>query len=366
MARKPDPIPRRGATPPTLRDIASRVGVSQGTVSATLNNAPRARYYSEETKRRIREVAEDLGYVANPLGRVLRQASPRTIGCISFNQPDIYYGHLLRGAEEEFRDRGYEPILVSMNYDRSQMDACFRRVAAWRVQGLLLFMGGRALDADVLRDLEKLNLPHIIVDAARKDNTSPCSRLNRESGRIMARHLVELGHRHIGVLGVNHDNSHTTERLEGILSVLDACRIALPPQRIVAARPRVFGPHAGYVYAGELVERDKQVTALMCINDILAIGAMNRLYRSGIRIPEDVSVAGFDDVCVDITVSDENRLGNFLWPSLTTVRVPHREMGRRAAAALVEGIGMPERIQGWQLDAIPELIVRDSTGPAAL
>ena len=355
----------RGVRSPTLRDIAERVGVSQGTVSAVLNDVPRARYYSPETKKKIHAVAEELGYVVNPLGRALKRTRSGTMGCISFNQPDIYYGHLLRGAEEELREHGYEPIMVSMNYNRSQFDICLKKLAAWRVEGFMLMTGGRPVDVDMLKSLERLDLPYIVVDAHGAGGTGPSTHLNRESGRLLALHLTELGHRRLGVLGVNPDNNHTTERLEGIISLLQERGIELPPERIIEVRRSLLGAHAGHTYAAELLERGSRVTALVCINDILAVGAMHLLHERAIRIPEDISVAGFDDVCVDITVTEENRLGAYLWPALTTVRVPHRELGREAAAVLLQRVDRPEIAEDWQFKSGAKVIIRDSTGPAA-
>lgn len=362
--RQPSPR-RRGVRSPTLRDIAERVGVSQGTVSAVLNDAPRARHYSAATKQKIHATAEELGYVANPLGRALKRTRSGTMGCISFNQPDIYYGHLLRSAEQELREHGYEPIMATMNYHRSQFDTCLKRLAAWRVEGFLLMMGGRPVDADMIESLQRLDLPYIVVDAHGVGGTGPSTHLNRESGRLLADHLTELGHRDIAMLGVNPNNSHTTERLEGVTSLLQERGIELPSQRVVEARESLLGAHAGYSYARTLLDRDNCVTALVCINDILAVGAMHLLHERAIRIPEDISVAGFDDVCVDITVTEENRLGAYLWPSLTTVRVPHRELGREAAAALLQRVNHPESAGDWHFTSRPSVIIRASTGPAA-
>lgn len=350
-----------GGRRPTLRDIALRVGVSQGTVSAILNNAPRARNYSEETNRRIRETAEELGYVPNPLGRVLRRTFSGTIGCLSFKQPDIYYGHLLRAAEEEFRRRGYEPVMASMNYDRKQFGKCLWQLAAWRVEGYLLMMGGRPLDEEMCAAIRQLGLPCIIVDAHRPDGNSPSTRLNVESGRLIAEHLSDLGHEHLAVIGINYSNCHITERLEGILQVMRERNLRLPKHMIVENSKRLLGPQVGYVYAGEILDRCPQSTAIICMNDIIATGAMYMLHERGVNIPGDMSVTGFDDVCVDVTVMEDNRLGAYLWPSLTTVRVPHGEMGQRAAEALLECMADPAALEHWELPLSPLLVPRNSS-----
>lgn len=350
--------------PPTLRDIAEKVGLSLTAVSAVLNDAPRAQGYTAATREAICSAARELGYAANPLSRALRRTHSGMIGCISFNQPDIFYGHVLRAAEERIRARGYEPVTTSLNYDLSQFETCLRRLTAWRIEGLLLMLGGRKLDGPTLRSLRELDTPILILDAPQPDGSSPSSDLNRASGRILAEHLIGLGHRSLAVLGVNKRNSHTTQRLKAIREVCRGHHIPDSECPVVYARNGLIGAHAGFRYAQEVLEKHPHVTALIGINDIFAIGAIYCLHQKGIAIPDEMSVAGFDDVCVDTTVGEENRLGAYVWPALTTVRVSHREYGIIAADVLIDHVSGKGKMSSWGLGLPPQLVSRDSTGPA--
>jgi LacI family transcriptional regulator len=347
---------------PTLHDIAEKAGVSRAAVSAVLNNAPQSQRYSEATRKRVRQVADELGYMANPLGRVLRKKRSGIIGCLTFNQPDIYYGHLLRSAEQVFREHGFEPVTVSMNYDRSRFHEALKKLAVWRVEGLLIMLGGRPVNHGMKKSLGHLATPYFIIDSSASGNRPPSSAMNMKSGRLLASHLLELGHTKMAAVGINPENSHTRERLSGILEIL--AEAGIPEKEFIVSRMRngLFGAHAGYVYIEELLAMEREFTAVICANDLLAFGVMRYLHEQNIRIPQDISVAGFDDVCVDVTVTEENHLGAYFTPSLTTIRIPHGEIGISAAEILLSHIEKGVKQEDMQMRNDLLLVVRESTG----
>jgi LacI family transcriptional regulator len=359
--------PRQGMTAPTLKDIAERVGVSVGTVSAVLNDMPRAQRYAEKTRQRVRAVAEELGYTGTPLGRVLRSKLAGTLGIICFSQPDMYSSHLLHSAEAEIAALGYVPILASMHYDETRFETCLRRLSQWRVEGILIMMAGRPISADILERLTHTGVPYIAIDS--RDMEHPIApHVDYESGRLVGEHLGQLGHRRICVAGFNPGTAHAHDRLAGIRAALKAFGVEVPDASVLERPQGAYGAFAGYTNAEQMLDAPGSPdapTALVCMNDLIAFGALRRLHEQGIAIPAQLSVTGFDDMCLDAMVSDENRMGPYMQPALTTVRVPHPEVGRELARKLVQIVGGKSDSEIKLEDVLqPRLIVRESTGPA--
>ena len=359
------PARRRGAIP-TLRDVAQCAGVSPSTVSATLNEAPRARYYSTETKERIRQAAKDLGYVANPLAKTLKRSRSGLLGIVAFSQYGIYYGRLLEAAQEHAEQLGYEIVAADMHYDPGRLEKCVNLLLAWTVEGILLLTGGQEITPAALQRLAHTDIP-VLGGGARSGNLPfTCIAFNNmEAGGLLAKHLLDFGHTRIGVLAANPNNQQCEERIAGIAAALAERNMVLDEQRIIRVVGVDVGVAAGYHCAAALLERDPKVTAVICQNDVMAIGALCRLREEGRRVPEDVSVTGFDDLYLESQAEDNDRLGAYLSPALTTIRAPIRQMGKEAVALLVNMVQSPVEGKAKKIvEFSPELIVRDSTGPA--
>ncbi len=359
---RPKPERRRA---PTLQDVADRAGVSPSTVSAVLNDSPRARSFFPETKERVRVAAQELGYCPNPLAKTLKRNRSGVVGAVLFSQHSFYYGPPLWAAEKSAKELGYEIVTADMGYDPGRLPQCLQSLAAWRTEGLLLFTGGHRLAESEMRAIQDMGVPFVRAGTRRADE--PCSSLvfnNFGAGRSLALHLAQLGHRRIGVIAANASNEQSEERVAGILAALKASGADLSPGRLIRVRDHDVGIGAGYRYTAEILELSPDLTALVCLNDGMAVGALRRLWELGRRVPKDISVTGFDDVWLGPEPSDENRLGPYLTPALTTIRAPLEMVGGEAMRMLVEmlrddGARRVKRV----VEFLPELVIRESTGP---
>jgi DNA-binding LacI/PurR family transcriptional regulator len=260
-------------------------------------------------------------------------------------------------------EHGYELVLAPMNYDMNRFAACLHRLVAWRVEGLLVLLCGRTLSRENQKELDQLGLPYLLVDAKRGKVPPPSTEASVASGILLGEHLAHLGHRRIAFVTGNLDNQHSLDRLHGLRLALKRQRIQLPDHAIVTAPPGHFGTTAGWAAMQSLLNAKLDITAVVCANDLVGLCALRFLDQAGIRVPEDVSVAGFDDISVDSTITEHSRLATYFSPPLTTVRMPFREFGVECAQYLIGLLEDPEPRKPLAFKAAPELIVRDSTAP---
>lgn len=359
-------VPAKRRRPPTLVHVAEAAGVSPSTVSAVLNNMPRAKNYAAATKERIRAAAAALGYVPNPLARTLKQTKSRTIGFVMLSRHSHYYDQLLQGAESYVRESGYELVTGDMGFQPQQLERCIQQMLAWRVEGLFLMTGGNPIAPHIILALNAMGIPYIKGGVRQPNDPCVCVDFdNHQAGVLLAEHLVALGHRHFGVLAAGSQNHQANERIRGVGKVLSRRRIPLSSAQVVRAASADVGLMAGCQYAAQLIEQQPATTVIVCTNDLMAIGAMKCLRQSGRSVPDDVSITGFDDLCIEGAGNSENRLGAFVTPTLTTIRTPLYAIGRATMEMLVDMIRRPEHLSAAKvLTFPPELIVRQSTGPA--
>ena len=349
---------------PTLRQVAEVAGVCPSTVSAVLNRSPRARAYSDETKEKILAAARELGYVPNPLARSLKKNRTNLLGVVLFCQHSTYFVSMLQGVEEQSHALGFEIITADMRRDANRLERCLHLVTAWRVEGVLLMIGSHPVNRSLLSSVRDAGTPCVEIGSPNSDYpASYVSFDNFRAGQLIAEHLVSLGHAEIGVLAGSPENLDSERRLAGIRSVLGKRGIDLVDRRVIKASDNRFELSAGYHAAGRLLEEHPEVTAIVSINDAMAIGAIRRIRESGRDVPGDVSVAGFDDLCLDDITDHDNRLGAYINPSLTTIRAPLHDVGKAAASVLAEMVNGGESEERKRIEFAPELVVRESTGP---
>jgi len=364
MPMKPKQEDKGASQTVTLRQVAAAAGVSPSTASSILNESPRAQAYAEGTRKRVRMAAAQFGYSPNPLARTLKRQKSGLLGVMMLGQDLMYHGRLMLGAEEAAQAAGYKLVPTSLGYSLKHFDECLQMLAAWRVEGILLLIGGHVLGTDMLERLKGMNVPFVSGGSRQADMPCTSIHLNVESGRAAAQWLLEQGHRRIAVLGTSETNLIAAERTWGIEMALRERGLYLEPHRTVHAEPSMVGVSAGYAYAETLLKKAPNTTAVLAINDVIAIGAMRFLTESGISIPRDMSIVGFDDICLDNTDNENNRLGLYLTPALSTVRMPLREIGGAAARLLVDVIeGRWNSATPYTVEFVPRLIVRGSAGP---
>ena len=329
----------------TLRDVAERVGLAPGTVSAVLNDAPSARAIPEPTRKRIQAAAAELDYRPNFLARSLRKRRTYTVGLIIEEIGDAYGAMVIKGVEAYLRRNNYFFLTVIHRHDASMLRSHSQLLLERGVEGFI------TVDTTLQ---EPLPLPTVCVAGHRILKGVTNIVLDQERGaRVALQHLLHLGHREIAFMKGQPHSSDAEDRWQAVCKVAQELGLKMDPDLIVNLEFDDPSPQSGYPYAKQLLEREKNFTALFAYNDISAIGAIRAIQEHGLRIPQNVSVVGFDDI----------PWAAFHTPSLTTVRQPLDRMGQIAAETLIRMIEHGGE-SASEIAIEPTLVVRESTGPA--
>lgn len=361
VRRTPDARKRSEPAAITIRDVAERSGFASATVSIVLNNAPLARYIPDTTKGRIQRAASDLGYRPNLFARSLRGRRSHTVGVMVFDMTDPYCTLVLRGIENTLYQSSFLPILTDVHNERSRFERYLEMLLDRHIEGLVVLANWLFVNIDVLADLEKNNIPTAIVGRELKnDNISSVIVDNNLGARFALDHLYSLGHRSIAFIRGPRQLSDTQPRWRGVRTLARERGLQIDP-RLVVDLPESGDPFSsfeqGYKLTEELLHRRRAFTALMVFDDMTAFGAIRALTKGGIRVPDQCSVVGFDDVAPAAIYS----------PALTTVRQPMEIMGTEAATIVLEAINAAhekKRSPTIHRKIVPELIVRESTSRA--
>jgi DNA-binding LacI/PurR family transcriptional regulator len=329
----------------TLKSVAERVGMSAGTVSAVLNDAPGARSIPEHTRQRIRAAAEELKYRPNFLARSLRKRRTYTVGLIVEEIGDAYGAMIVAGVEAHLRQHNYFFLTAVHRHDLAMLHDHSQLLLARGAEGFIV------IDASLT---EPLPLPTVSVAGHRRLPGMTNIVLDQETGvRQALEHLVSLGHHKIVFMKGQPFSSDSEDRWQAVCKIAQELGIAMDSDRVIYLELDDPSPHVGYPYVKQLLREKKPFTALFAYNDISAIGAIRAIREEGLHIPDDVSVVGFDDIPWTA----------FQSPSLTTVRQPLGKMGQIAAETVIRMIEGDQE-QPSQIAIEPTLVVRESTGPA--
>jgi LacI family transcriptional regulator len=330
-----------------LKDIAERGGVSVMTVSKVLRDAPDI---SAATKARIRQLADQMGYMPDSLARGLRNRTTKLFGLVIPAVTNPIFARLIVGIEERAHELGYDVLLAHSLNLADREETVIRRLLSRRVDGLFLTPVYRLqATAPIYEELARRNLPVVILG-----HRAPfCGQfLNVETDDLAAsqaacRHLLELGHRRISFFAGPQAAPASQERFEGYRRALREAEIEVDDRLVFNAGSTI---EEGEKAALQLLQESPQVTAIQCANDLVAIGAANVLMGQGWRIPEQISLVGFGN----ILLSEHFRV------PLTTVRQPKLRLGVTAMDLMLK------QLQGQPTASVrmsAELIVRKSTGP---
>ena len=332
-------------TVPTLDDVARAAGVSTATVSRCLNLPGKV---SAQTRDRVMAAVEALGYTPNFGARVMASRRSHTIGAIIPTMENAIFARGLQAFQEELHRLGYT-LLVSSNAYRPEIEAEQIRALVGRgADGLLLI--GYARDQSVYDYLARQSIPTLLAWAWQAGSTTPAVGFdNRASMRTLADEVLRLGHRRIAMIsGVVEGNDRAGERLAGLRESMAAAGLDADALPVIETPYEIDNGAEAFA---ALMARTPRPSVVMCGNDVLAVGAMQRAHRMGLSVPGDVSVTGFDDI----------ELARIVSPPLTTVHVPHRDMGRRAAQELIAMVSGESPGRPLKLDSRLEL--RGSLGP---
>ena len=334
----------------TLRELAEQLGLSRTTISMILNDVPEATRFPEKTRQRVVESARKLGYRPNYFARSLGRKRTYLIGVIAPDFGNGYEAAILSGFQRCLLNTGYTSFISTHLWSPSLLQRHIETLCDRGAEGLLLINS---------TPNESPGIPAVTICTDRSPIWSTRVSINNAIGVGKAiDHLVSLGHREIAFIKGPEGSGDTEERWNAVLATCKTLGLRVDP-RLTVQLERLEPPgtrHAeeGRIAAQELLRRGKPFTALVAFNDISALGAMTALREGGHKVPEDVSIMGFDDI----------EFASIAYPPLTTIRQPLHEMGATAAELLLRKLTNDERVQNLRVR--PELIVRSSTCPPPL
>ena len=338
-----------------LKMLAEHLQLSQTTISLVLNNSPSAKSIPPETRQRVLAAAEKLNYRPNYFARSLRQSRSMSVGVLAPDLSEGYFTRVMSGVVEELTRAKYFYFTACHDWRRELMEEYPRLLVERAVDGFLLLNTPAEIEVPVpivaisAHDA-KSNVTNIVLDHVMAVN-------------LALGHLYELGHRRIAFMRGPKAIPDSEYRWEGIQHAARTLGLKLDPSLVtridagswsMKTGHHPMSPEIGYLPMRQLLEKTRDFTAVFCFNDIAAIGAIRALTEAGLRIPDDVSVVGFDDI----------QSAAFCTPSLTTVRQPLQEMGKTGARILLDRIANPTAEYPAQVVMQPELVVRESTGQA--
>ena len=325
----------------SIKDIARSAGVSPSTVSRALSDHPRI---SDETKEHIHRLAKEMGYTPSLLARSLVTRDTATIGMVITLTADPFLTHLVTSIEEVAQERGYSVFMGSSYLDPDRELEVVSAFHGRRASGIIVV--GSQIDTGYLKLRDRFSLPIVLTNC----RTYPysVSTDNVTGARRATEHLVQLGHRRVAYIANRRSCRSNFDRLASYQQVLAAHRIPVDGDLIVESDGTLRG---GNIAAQILLSQGQPPTAVFCFNDMTAIGVLSGLQQAEIRVPEEMSVVGFDDV----------ELAMYCYPSLTTVRQPTDVMGQRLIHMLLALIQGQEGVEPEVLPA--ELVIRESTAP---
>src|ERR1700678_947129 len=327
-----------------IRTIAKLANVSIATVSRTIN---RVSTVNPKMAKRVWEVIEKLDFVPNTQARALVSGRSKLFGLIVSEITNPFFPELIQGFEDIAVEHGYEILISSTNYDPRRMSLCIRRMLERRAEGVAVMTFG--VEKPLLEQLAERKVPLVFVDVGpERPGISLLAVDYRHGIQQGVQHLAELGHRDIAFIS-GPKRMHTAQsRLGAFTSSLEECGIVSSPAWLLEGDHTMEG---GIDAMDCLLKSGHLPTAVMCSNDMTAIGVLHKLYRAGLRVPDDLSVIGFDDI----------HIAHVTIPPLTTIQMSCFELARAAVTALrahVEEGGEPKR----QYKINTHLVVRESTG----
>jgi LacI family transcriptional regulator len=332
----------------TIKDIAKKAGVSVTTVSRALNGYDDV---NEETRKKIKKVAQELSYSPNAVARSLVSKKTRTIGLIisDINRAgakDAFAYEVLCGINDRTGDLNYDLLLFSTNPSK-QMEKSYTALCRERnVEGAIL--SGLRLDDPYLQEVIEQNaFPCVLIDIPKVGaNVAHITSDNRFGAAIAARHLLENGHRQIAMINGHNQAFVSRERFEGFKDALEQFGISAQSEFVFDG---LFSEDGGAEAMYQILIRHPEVTAVFCASDLMALGAIRTLERMGRKVPEDISIVGFDDITISAYCS----------PKLTTIRQDKYELGYQAAQMLIDML--ENRSDNRKVILNNQLIVREST-----
>jgi DNA-binding LacI/PurR family transcriptional regulator len=339
-----------------LRTLAEHLELSQTTVSLVLNNSPSAKSIPQETRNRVLEAATRLNYRPNYFARSLRQSRSMSVGVLAPDLSEGYFTRVMSGVVKELTNAHYFYFTACHDWNKDLIEQYPRMLVERAVDGFLLL--------NTPAEQIAVPVPVVAISAhSPMQNVTNIVLDHHKAVGIALKHLFELGHRRIAFMRGPKAIPDSDFRWQSIQEVAGEIGLRIDPSLVVRidatgwsseTGQHPMAPEIGYKPMQALLKETKDFTAVFCFNDISAIGAIRALKDVGLRVPEDVSVVGFDDI----------QSAAYSTPSLTTVRQPLFEMGQKGAKILLDRIGNRDADYPSEIVVEPELVIRESTAAA--
>jgi LacI family transcriptional regulator len=330
----------------TIRDVARRAGVAPITVSRVINNSG---YVSERTRRRVEKAIAELNYVPNALAQGLRFNKTNVIALVLSDVTNPFWTTVARGTEDASSEENYSVILCNTDEDVAKHDKYAQLLLRRQVDGFLLVPVSNSVDT--IHFIQQQGVSLVILDRQLPGVSVDVVRADSEGGAYaLTRYLTELGHRRIAILSGPENVSTSTQRVAGYKRALQDAHLKVDSELISFGN---FYQDSGYERTMRLLALPQRPTAIFAGNNFIAIGVMKALNESGLQIPEDMSVVGFDDLPPGLVVR----------PFLTVATQPAYEMGYRATKLLLERIANSGEPSCQEIVLPTQLVIRQSCRP---
>jgi DNA-binding LacI/PurR family transcriptional regulator len=326
----------------SLEEVAKRAKVSTATVSRVLNDVAGVR---NATRARVLRAAEELNYHPNLHARTLAGGRSTTLGMIVSNMENPFFLDIFKAAERHARERGYDIILANTDYDAEKLVKNIRHMIGWRVAGLALVVS--EMDQSLTNQLAELNTPVVFYDVGEAGKNITNITVNYAKGITdVVHYLHELGHQRMAFVSHHSSLGPLSTRERAFRESVEKFGPGIQ-WRVAPSTDTLEG---GRQAARELLNSGLDPTAIMCVNDFMALGVMCELRESGVQVPSDISVTGFDNIS----------LAEIANPALSTLNIPREEIGRMMAEALTSSV--PMETNKFVIE--PQFIVRGTTARA--
>jgi len=328
----------------TIKDVALHAGVSITTVSHVLNDT---RHVSEQGRERVQAAVHALGYVPSAVARSLKSNTTSTLGMLIPNSSNPYFAEIVRIVEDRCFAAGYTLILCNTDDEPHRQSVYIKVLAERRIDGLIVVSTGN--DDSLVKQLHGLKLPIVLVDREIADPTCDLVETAHMQGGLLAvRHLLSLGHRRIACIGGPAGVLPSEQRIEGWRMALAETGASLDANTLLWRGG--FTSQGGYEAMHAILRTDQPPSAVFACNDLMAIGALRAAHETSVRVPDELSIVGFDDI----------ELSGYTSPPLTTVAQPKSHIGALAVDMLLERVSH-RRQEPRKVVLQPELRVRAST-----
>jgi DNA-binding LacI/PurR family transcriptional regulator len=338
-----DPV-KKDSLSISIKDIARAANVSHSTVSRALSNSS---LVNSETAEKIKRIARESNFRVSAVGRSLATGRTNSIGVVVTTIADPFVAEVVTAVEDTANARRYSVILASSKSDPEREMKVVQSFEERRVDGILVV--GSRVGSVYIPVLSEMKIPIVLINSQHPGEFIYSVTIdNAGGGRAATRFLIQLGHKRIAYIGDRAGAQCTTTRLAGYQQALEKAGIPFRPELIARGDS---SPEGGLQVTEQLLSLAHPPTAIFCYNDMMAVGALNAVHQRRLRVPEDISIIGFDDVAI----------ASYTFPPLTTVRQPKHEMGRMATEILLNLLAGSKSETSRSVQG--ELIVRESTAP---